>query len=201
MRTHLLVVTILLTGISASADNLVTNPGFETGDPSGWTLAGRDSAPAFNGIYYGVDPADAHSGAFGAYFGPVGGVMTLSQNLTVMPNTDYTISFWLAQAPATPAPYSNSLDVSFGGQPWITQTAVPQASYTQYAVVGFSPSSTTTLQFSFRNDTGFFSLDDVSVSLTPAPEPAVWMLLLAGFLCFIVRRNRAATARERFLRP
>lgn len=199
MRTHLLVVTILLVGIGAKADNLVTNPGFETSDFNGWTLSGTDSAPALNGIFYGVDAADAHSGAFGAYFGPVGGVMTLSQNLTVMPNTDYTISFWLAQAPATPAPYINSLGVSFGGRPWITQTGVPQGMYTQYSVVGFSPSSSATLQFSFRNDTGFFSLDDVSVSLTPAPEPAVWILLVLGFFC-IAYRSRAATARERSFR-
>ncbi len=200
MRTHLLFATILLTGLSASADNLVTNPGFETGDLSGWTLSGTDSAPAFNGLYYGVDPADAHSGAFGAYFGPVGGVMTLGQNLTVMPNTDYTISFWLAQAPATPAPYINTLGVSFGGQPWVTQAGVPEGPYTQYRVVGFSPSNSATLQFSFRNDTGFFSLDDVSVSLTPAPEPAVWMLLVLGSF-FIAYRSRAATTRERCLRP
>jgi hypothetical protein len=199
MRTRLLLATILLAGIAAKADNLVANPGFEAGDFTGWTLSGADSAPSFNGIFYGVDLQDAHSGTFGAYFGPVGGVMTASQSMSVVPNTDYTISFWLAQAPTAAAPYTNSLAVSFGGQSWINQADVPQNPYTLYSLVGFSPSNSATLQFSFRNDTGFFSFDDVSVAPTPAPEPAVWLLLPALF-CFLVYRNRAATARKRSFR-
>src|SRR5205823_7850927 len=77
--------------------NIITNPAFETGDLSGWTLSGTDSAPDDNGIFYGVDALDAHSGNFGAFFGAVGGAQNLTQNFATMPGNSYVVSFWLAQ--------------------------------------------------------------------------------------------------------
>jgi hypothetical protein len=77
-----LTVTVVLCGIGAShakADNIVVNPGFETADLSGWTISGAHSSPGDEGIYYGVDAADAHTGRYGTYFGPVGGVLNLTQ--------------------------------------------------------------------------------------------------------------------------
>ena len=79
LRTSL-IMTVLLCGIgvfTGKADNLVLNPGFETGDLSAWTISGVHSSPSDEGIYYGVDGVDAHTGRYGAYFGPVGGVLNL----------------------------------------------------------------------------------------------------------------------------
>src|ERR1700760_359082 len=100
MRKNILILTGLLIGaqvaFSAPANNLVINGSFESGDFSGWTLAGTDVLPGGNDNYYGVDSVDAHTGAYGAYFGPVGGVLNLSQTIATIPGASYEVSFWLA---------------------------------------------------------------------------------------------------------
>ena len=128
MFKSFLITTVVLCGMGAldsKADNIVMNPGFETADLAGWAVSGAHSSPGEEGIYYGVDAADAHTGNYGAYFGPVGGVLNLTQALSTLPGMLYSVSFWLAQAPAAPFPYMNSLAVSFGGVTLLKQTAVP----------------------------------------------------------------------------
>jgi hypothetical protein len=177
----------------ANADNIVVNPGFETGNFDNWVLSGADASAADNGIYYGVDAADAHSGQYGAYFGPVGGVLSLSQVLTTTPDTSYAVSFWLAQAPDTPFPYVNSVSVLWQGTPLLSQTAVAASGYAEQSYDGIaSSSSATTLQFAFQDDTGFFSLDDISVAASnPVPEPA-GLLLAVPVLGVLFLLSRAA---------
>jgi hypothetical protein len=189
-----LIIAAVLCGIGAShgkADNIVVSPGFETGSLSGWSISGTHSSPGDEGIYYGVDAADAHTGLYGAYFGPVGGVLNLTQTLNTIPGTLYNVSFWFAQAPATTPPYVNSLAVSFGRTMLFNQTPVPAEAYTGYSFTSLASSASTILTFAFRNDVGFFSLDDVSVAANAVPEPASWLLVasvLSGLL--MMRRMR-----------
>jgi hypothetical protein len=156
--------------------NIVTNPGFEIGDLRGWTLSGTSSAPDDNGIFYGVDAADAHSGNFGSFFGAVGGVQNLTQNLATTPGDPYAVSFWLAQAPLVPTPYTNSFAVLFGGTTLASETNVAASPYAQRSFQALAASSSTTLLFAFRNDTGFFSLDDISVA-TSVPEASSFLFV------------------------
>ena len=194
MFKKLLVTTVVLCGIGAlnsMADNIVANPGFETGDLTGWTISGAHSSPGEEGIYYGVDAADAHTGLYGAYFGPVGGVLNLTQTLSTIPGTLYSVSFWLAQAPTPPSPYVNSFAVSFGGTTLVSQTAVPAIVYTEYSFAQLANTTSTTLAFAFRNDVGFFSLDDVSVTAANSvPEPASCLLLTSALGSFLLVRRR-----------
>lgn len=190
------MITLLFLGIAVPcfSANIVANPGFETGDLSSWSVSGANSSPGENGIYYGVDTVDAHSGTFGGYFGALGGLMNLTQTLTTAPGAAYTISFWLAQT-AAPLPYVNSFSAAFAGATLVAQTALPASNFTQYTFAGTASTATSSLTFSFRNDTGFFSLDDISVDASgsaAAPEPATFLLLSPGLLYLaLTRHNRA----------
>jgi hypothetical protein len=68
--------------------NLITNPGFETGDFTGWTLGG------FGNV--GVDSSNPHSGSYAAFLGE--GSPIVKQIVNTVPGGIYTVSFWLANS-------------------------------------------------------------------------------------------------------
>src|SRR5437588_6466275 len=85
-----------------SMANLVTNPGFEMGNFSGWIQSGNTEANAVGtGVY-------AHTGTFGAQLGPVGSDWFLVQILPTTIGTTYDISFWLRNDGGTPNDFSAS---------------------------------------------------------------------------------------------
>lgn len=170
--------------------NLVQNCGFESGTFAGWSLNGVDSGPAYDGIAYGIDQADAHSGNYGAYLGGFGGVLNLSQIFATTPGVSYTVSYWLAQSPATPAPYQSLFSASFGNS---VLTSISQASdfpFTRYLFTVAATSSTTTLLFGFRDDTGFFSIDDIEAIPVATPEPGNFGVLATLMGAGITMRHR-----------
>ena len=170
----------------AVAANLVANCGFETGSFSSWTLSGVQSSPAYLGISHGVDTADAHTGADGAYLGGFGGILDLSQFLATVPGTLYEVDYWLAQSPATVAPYQSSFNVTFGGTTLFSAGNAPNLPFTRYEFFTTAAASLSNLQFGARDDTGFFSLDDISVEPAPAPEPGTNRLLLSATALLLV---------------
>jgi hypothetical protein len=175
-----LALGCLLAATSARADecsgvagNLAQNCGFETGTFAGWALSGAQSSSAYLGISHGVDNADAHSGNYGAYLGGFGGVLDLSQSLATSAGTEYQIDYWLAQAPATLPPYSSSFEVTFGDDVLFSAGNAPDLPYKHYEFFATALSDSSNLSFGARDDTGFFSLDDVSVTPVATPEPFV----------------------------
>lgn len=183
--------------------NLVTNCGFETGDFTGWTLAGN-GVPGDNGSFYGVegtDPYDSispNSGSYQAWVGELDvNAVTLSQTINLTgPYDEYTVSFYVAQDTAVVAPYSNELEASFGGATFINDSAVPVEGYTEYSFTASDAAPTATLSITLGNDVGEFLLDDVSVVSTPEPSP--WFLLLTvGAPCvFAAKRSRLTRKAE-----
>jgi hypothetical protein len=143
---------------SGARADLVANGGFETGDFTGWTLAGNTG-------FTGVDACCAHTGNFGAFFGAFGSDTLLSQNLATTAGGNYNLTFWLQSDGNQP----NDWSVSFDGTTLMSATNAPAFPYTQFTFSVTAASALTSLQFTFRNDFGFFLLDDVGVGAVPLP--------------------------------
>jgi len=182
---------------SVLAAQLVANGGFETGDFTSWTLAGPVTSSANPSAFYGVDALDADTGTYGAYLSTNStqlspNQLTLSQTLTVQPSHEYVVSFSLAQDAAPDLPnFGNSFELSLGNTVVVDKTNLPVFGYTDYSYAFFTPAALTTdtLTFTIQNDLGYFSLDNVSV--TAAPEPASFLLIVPAFgLCALLRRRR-----------
>jgi hypothetical protein len=187
----------------AHASNIVLNGGFETGDFTDWTTDQTSSFP------WGIDSGSgAFAGMFFASTGCVGAqcitgsasqAASLSQVLTTTPGTVYNLTF---EFDTQNAPAPNELEVLWDGQdvldlgPGGTLGRIP--SYSLYTVSRLVGTGSDTLTFLARQDTGFDSLDNISVaaagSITATPEPST--LLLIGAITPLIaakRRFRAAT--------
>ena len=176
--------------ISTASANLVVNPGFETGNFTGWTQSGNTS-------FTGVSATSAHSGSFGAFFGPIGSNGFISQDLVTVADATYDLTFWLTNSPPT---LLNHFEASWNGS--VISTSVPDNAaafpYTQFLFTGLlATGSSTALEFGFQNDLGFWEFDDVSVTLNTAPSgvpeafSTLWLALpLAGMLGFSLLRRR-----------
>jgi len=143
--------------------NLITNPGFETGDFTGWSI----DCP-----FCSVDSTNPHSGQYAAVLREQS---RLLQPVNLASGQDYILSFWLA-----------STDVTGGGIIVINGDFVSEIfgafDYTQfiYGAQGMGP---TTLEFFFS---GTLYLDDVSLtSAVPEPFSTLWLALpFAGMVAF-----------------
>ena len=127
----LAIATSFLLGSAANA-NIVTNPGFETGDFTGWTQGGDTS-------FTGVD-GNPHSGNFAAFFGPVDSIGTLSQTLTTTPGELYNIDFWLENDDTSGV---NSFSVSFDGNVLDSMTGASAFGYTEFSFTALASTSST----------------------------------------------------------
>jgi len=147
-----------LVGLQAYGQNLVQNPGFETGTFADWTIGG-----IFTG---GVVGGAAHSGSYGAVLFPQFPLTaSLSQNIPVNSGDEYDVSFWLA----SPGEF-NSIAASFGGSQLLNITSSSFFFYTEFTYNDVAEGNGD-LSFTFGGP-GWFYLDDVSVTdVTPAGVP------------------------------
>lgn len=135
----------------AVSSNLVANCGFETGAFPPWVQSGDLS-------FTSVTPVAAHSGNFGAAFGPPT-LGFIAQMLPTVPGQTYTISFWLRNVgqPSEFQLYWDGILIS----DWIS---VGTFVFVQLSFPGQMASlSMTEIRFGFSNVPDFFFIDDIVV--------------------------------------
>ena len=170
----------------ASADNLLVNGGFESGDFTGWVdLNGLDNSDVIC-----PDPTDPSfvppiEGSCYGEFGPVGHMGTLAQGFNTLPGQTYEVSFALASDGGTP----NSFAANFGGVSLLSATNLINTNgFVAHTFFVAATDTQTTLSFDFRDDPGHLLLDAVEVSAVP--EPATLALVGIALAGLAWRRRR-----------
>jgi hypothetical protein len=193
----LFAASALTLSAPALSQNIVNNPGFETGDLTNWVTGTNGTWFVTNG-----SPIDgtwsASTGCVGdgcihnsdGSFATTSGAF-LYQDLVTTPGTLYNLSFDF-RSDGNP----NELAVLFGGTTAFDQTNISTTAATYTVPNLLATSSITRLLFLGRQDPGFNRLDNVSVVAAGTgflPEPATWAMMLLGFgaVGWSLRRKRA----------
>jgi hypothetical protein len=154
---------------------LIKNGGFETGSFGYWTMGGNSGSSTVrnNGLY-------RHSGFYGAELGETNVLGTLSQTVRTTVGANYALSFWLGNPNGLAT--NNQFSVSWNGVTIYSVTNLPVSPFSNYTLLVSATGISTALQFSYRNNTGLFGLDDISLTpeflqVTPAA-----MLVSTGYV-------------------
>ena len=191
MMTRLMTLcgVMIATGVvqTASAQELITNGGFETGTFSGWSLSGSGSS----GVYYnGSNDPTLHN--YRSAF--IGAPVTLYQNIATTVGQSYTFGFTNEVDPGSAI---DSFSAAFGGQSVFSESTSSQPFIARsFSVTALSTSTQVSFTFSGGN---FENFDNVTVTAlaAAAPEPSTWGMMIVGLgvIGFALRRRRKVTAR------
>jgi hypothetical protein len=145
------------------------NGDFESGDFLGWTTGGN-----FNNCAVDTNSLYAHGSTYGAELGPSGTPGSLAQTVPTAPGASYRLSLWLnnpdAQGP-------NLFQVSWDGTTVLNLQNLAFTGWTNIQLLLRASQTSTVLQFSFQDDSGWLGLD--AITFSPA-EPGIAGLALAG---------------------
>lgn len=209
---------LIATAVATSAwgANLLVNPGFETGDLSGWTVSGTTgvgmSGDGISGTTFGATIA-VKEGTYAAYGVVRGFCCTLpepaifSQLISVTPGADYTVGFFAKHQSLSGVGYSigdpdNSIQIFVDGV-----GLLPSSSHTSCLLDCFSAArgflafestfnsgAASSVLVEFRmiaSGTGYagISMDDFYV-INPVPEPASIGMVVVALGAFVWKRGR-----------
>lgn len=190
IRISFCVLAVVVGGSisQARAAELVVNGGFDDDNTNfiGWTHTG--DANGFDSV--GTDPLFSVSLPNHANLGSSPDLGSLSQTLTTVNGQSYTLSFWLRNDGGADVGNSilNSFEAKWNGAAVLSLTNSAVFNYTQFTYTVTATSSSTSLEFNYRNDADYFRLDSVSVQ--QVPEPSVIYLAIPALAMFGLIRYR-----------
>ena len=181
----------------ARAQNLVQNPGFESTPDTGGNTSPDWTLNASSDTTYVSGEDTAHTGVWAVEFAATDATAatqgTLSQTITTVPTTYYTVSFFLANEGGP----HNTFLATFGGQTVLSLTDANAFGYTQYTATVMVTSASSVLAFTAQQDPADFLLDDVSVEAGPAPVTGGGLLSIGVILAGLAaRRMRVGAIRK-----
>ncbi len=150
----------LCTAGMAQAQNLVVNGDFATGDFTGWV-------PSESSFFMFVTPGGP-TGFYGA-MGPNTTLGSLTQTVNTTVGATYTLTYQLASDGDTP----NEFKAVIGGTTLTNLFNIPAQGFTLYTSDFTATSTSTLLDFMFRDDPGFLSFTDVFFGLQVSPTVAI----------------------------
>jgi len=148
-------VVCTFAGQHALANNLLENPGFETGNFSGWTLSG---SMAFEGVSTNFASLP-ESGRYSAFFGAVGSYNIISQDIATTPGDTYNLTFWLDDSGG---PFADAY-LNWGSTTALNITPTGRFGWMELGVDEVATGTSTVVSFGFDQDPSYFNLDDTSV--------------------------------------
>lgn len=182
---------------SVNAANIVADPGFEASadglGPHPFSASWTNVDVSLNsGV--GGDSAFAHTGDNYAFLGATGTVGSLSQGLTTMSGSTYSLSFWLANDQTVGLPQTNSFQVFWNGVSVFSLANQAAFGYTQFTIGGLlATGGATNLEFRYVHDSDNWRLDDISADVAGVPETmsTIWLALPAFAALGLVQFSRA----------
>ncbi|MFA5338649.1 MAG: PEP-CTERM sorting domain-containing protein [Candidatus Omnitrophota bacterium] len=200
-----LVAGLVLVSSSNVYANLITNPGFESGE-TGWSFFSSGSAashsiktPGASGANYGENVINVQSGTttpmYAGYYQAVpdavpgavqpGSLIYLnglvkSSGVTAGARGQLQLEFY--------NDYTANSTTRIWGSDIVTTPVTSNQDWTSYQATGYVPSGAKMFQIltlemgSLTGSTGTFGYDDINVDYAPVPEPASLLLLGSGLV-------------------
>ena len=203
VRKFMVMVAVASLSCAAFGQNLFQNPGFETGDFSGWTISATAnglSNPPETVAYYDIDGSGPLGSSLAAQFGvgqvsPQSGVfcgMEMTQYLSLIAGESYTFDFDLSVERISTQTNINggTFDLIIDGSPiasWTAGQIGGSAGSNKYYHMNanYIPSASGNYMVGLRITRQYTSPGNISQfvdNCSLVPEPASLSLLLLGLL-------------------